>query len=437
VNGGPRKGCASRRRRIAAGGSLAALLALAIAVGASGALSTQLVSRNSNGVSANGDSATDLGSDISGDGRYVIFDSNSTNLPGGSGSYYLTYLRDTQTGKTSLMAKNNQGEPATGAAVAGGISANGEVVTFEGGGKGLPGADPDNTEVWIRDVPAGLTKLVSRANNGDPADGGDSVQPTLSANGRFVVFDSEASNLPSGGVPRIYVRDMTQGRTTLVSKTSDGKAAAGFLCGQSISADGSRVVWRSNDPKLPGANGFAHIYLRDLDTGKTMLIDRRSNGMEGTGGDADCPSISANGRYVAFKSDATNLPGVTAPDSQQFLRDTQAGKLILASRNNAGQPANGSALYGQSSGNGRYVTFEATATNLAGGSSGHKQVYVRDLQRDRTILLSRTGAGVAGDGDSEAITISQDGRFAAFKSAASNLGAVPPDFSVFRSGPIP
>ena len=384
---------------------------------------------------ANGDSSSSIGGNISGNGQYVVFDSTATNLPGGSGSYYLTYLRDVRTGKTSLMAKDNQGQPATGAAVLGGISADGDVVTFEGSGQGLPGADPNNTEVWIRDVPAGLTRLVSRANNGNPANGGDSVQPTLSANGRFVVFDSEASNLPAGGIPRIYVRDMDQGKTILVSRTTDGKPTFGFLCGQSISADGSRVVWRSIDPKLPGANGFDHIYMRDLDTGKTTLIDRRSNGAVGTGGDADCPSISANGRFVAFKSDATNLPGVTAPNSQQFLRDTQTNKLILVSRNNAGQPANGSALYGQSSGDGRFVTFEAEATNLAGGSSGHSQVYVRDLQRNWTALLSRTAGGVAGDGDSSESSISQDGRFASFRSLASNLGASPPDYSVFRSGP--
>jgi Tol biopolymer transport system component len=284
-----------------AAASLAAALALAIAVSASGAISAQLVSENSNGVSANGDSATSIGGDISGDGRFVAFHSNATNLAGGSGSYFLTYLRDTRTGKTSLMSKNNQDRPATGAAVLGGISADGRVVTFEGSGTGLPGANPNYTEVWVRDRTAGVTKLVSRANNGDPANGGDSVEPSLSASGRFVVFDSEASNLPAGGIPRVYVRDIERGQTILASRTSDGKAAYGFLCGQSISAGGSRVVWRSDDPKLPAANGFAHIYMRDLSTGRTTLIDRRSDGAVGMG-DADCPSISGDGRFVAINS---------------------------------------------------------------------------------------------------------------------------------------
>lgn len=139
-------GGTSRRRRVAVVVTLAAILALAIAASAIGAISATLVSRNSNGVSADGDSTTNLGGGISGTGRFVVFQSDATNLFGGSGTYFLTYLRDMRTGKTELMSKDNNGQPATGAAVLGGISADGNVVAFEGSGTGLPGADPDNTE---------------------------------------------------------------------------------------------------------------------------------------------------------------------------------------------------------------------------------------------------------------------------------------------------
>lgn len=438
--GGPRTDHTSWTRRVAAAGSLAAVLAIVIAIAASAAINTRLVSRNSNGVSANGSSQTSLDGDISGNGRFVVFDSNATNLFGGSGTYFLTYLRDIRTGKTMLMSKDNNGEPATGAAVLGGISADGNVVTFEGSGTGLPGADPDNTEAWIRDVSAGVTKLISRANNGDPADGGDSVEPSLSANGRFAVFVSEVTNLPSGGthaaIPRIYVRDVKLGHTTLVSRTNDGSPAYGFMCGRSISADGSRVVFRSDDPDLPGANGYDHIYLRDLDSGRTTLIDRRSDGVVATGDDSDCPSISGKGRFVVFSSFATNLPGVTAPDPQVFRRDTQLNKLALVSRNNPGQAASGGAVYGQPSADGRFVTFEGQGTNLPGGNDSYTQAYVRDLQQGRTLLLSKAGDGTPGDGESSRVSISADGRWAAYNSSASNLGATPPNLSVFRSGPI-
>jgi len=142
-------------RRLAAAASLAVLLALAVAISASGAIHAELLSVNSNGVPANDYSSTTLAGTISRDGRFMAFDSRATNLPGGSGTYFLTYLRDTERNRTMLMARGNNGEPANGAAVVGGISANGNVVSFEGAGTGLPGADPDNTEVWIRDRPAG------------------------------------------------------------------------------------------------------------------------------------------------------------------------------------------------------------------------------------------------------------------------------------------
>jgi len=429
----------ARTRRLAVAGSLAISLALALVVSASGAISADLVSRNSQGVSANGSSGTTQARNISANGRFVAFDAKATNLPGGSGTYFLPYLRDMQTGKTMLMARKQNGQPATGAAVIGGISANADVVSFEGAGTGLPGADPDNTEVWIRDRPAGVTRLVSRANNGDPADGADSVEPTVSSSGRFVAFESAASNLPAGGhgeISRAYVRDMKLGQTILVSRTSAGQAVYARMCGQAISSDGSRVVFFSDDPRLPGANGYDHIYLRDLAQNRTTLIDRRSNGTVATGDDSACPSISDNGRSVTFNSFAPNLPGVTPPDTQQFLRDTRTGRLFLVSRSNTGKPANGSALYGQPSGDGTLVTFQASATNLPGGSALYDQAYVRDMQRGRTKLLSKTDNGDPGDSGSSDISISLDGRWAAFTSDASNLGATPPDYSVFRAGPM-
>jgi Tol biopolymer transport system component len=426
-------------RRVSIVVALGAFLAIAIAATASGAITATLVSVNSNGVSANSYSSTNLDGNISGNGRFVSFDSDATNLPGGTGSYFLTYLRDMQTGKTSLMAKDNNGNPAMGAAVSGGISANGNLVTFEGNGAGLPGADGTHPEVWARDVAASRTILVSRANNGEPAQGSDTVQPSASATGRYVVFDADATNLPSGGthaaIPRIYLRDLQLGKTSLVSKTSDGQAVFGFLCGQSISADGSRIVFRSQDPKLPGANGYDHIYMRDLGTGHTTLIDRRSDGVIASGGNSDCPSVSADGRFVVFSSFATNLPAA-ATNAQTYRRDTQTNKLALVSRNAAGQPANGDAIYGHPSADGRFVTFQARATNLPGGNAGYDQAYVRDLERGHTLLLSRAGDGTAANDTSDDVSISADGRWAAFEGPASNLGATPPDYSVFRSGPI-
>ncbi len=428
------------RTRVDRGASVALVVAGALVVGvalSSGAVVRDtLVSQNSQGVPANDYSSTEIGGALSSDGRLVAFSSRAVNLPGGSGTFFQTYVRDTETGRTTLMSRKRNGGPAEGAAVTGGISADGRFVAFEGAGTGLPGSNPNAAEVWVRDRRKGETRLVSKTNDGKPARGDDSVEPTLSADGRYVVFSSLATNLP-GGPGGVFVRDLERGHTVRASRTSSGDSAYGFLCGQSISSDGSWVVFRSDDPGLPGANGDNHIYLRDLDRGRTTLVDRTTDGQVGKGGDADCPSISGNGRFVAFKSYATNLPGVTAPDSQQFLRDTKRGRLILVSRNNPGDPQDGSALYGQPSGDGRYVTFQARATNLPGSDPSFDQAYVRDLKRGRTRLLSRAANGDPGDARSDTISISRNGHWAAFESAATNLGGDAGHDNVFRAGRIP
>ncbi len=424
----------SRSRRAGLAIVLTAVL-LAVGIASGAVIRPRLVSQNSQGEPANDDATAAIGGVVSADGRYVAFESSASNLPGGTGTFFQTYIRDTKTGKTTLISRKRNGDPAEGATVTGGISADGRFAVFEGNGKGLPGSSQSHAEVWMRDRNAGKTRLVSKTNDGKPASG-DAVEPTVSADGRYVVFASEAANLP-GGPGGVFVRDMKLGETLRASRTKAGHAAYGFLCGQSISSDGSRVVFRSDDPTLPGANGDDHIYLRDLDHGRTALIDRRSDGQVGNGGDADCPSISGNGRFVAFKSYATNLPGVTAPDSQQFLRDTKGGRLILVSRNNPGQPQDGSALYGQPSGDGRYVTFQARATNLPGSNPSFDEAYVRDLKRARTRLVSRASNGDPADDQADDVSISRNGHWAAFESAASNLGGDPTHYNVFRAGRIP
>jgi TolB protein len=419
---------------------LIALGALGVAATANADVTASLVSQNSAGEPANDFSGTSIGGGLSDDGHLVVFDSRATNLPGGNGDRLLTYVHNTESGKTGLMAKTSRGTPSLGAAVAGGISADGRFVVFEGTGVGLPGAQPETTEVWIHDRRTGQTKLVSKTNDGQPGTGGDSVEPKLSADGRYVSFVSEADNLSSGGgdVPRIYVRDVKLHETRLVSRTNAGKPVSGFGGGQSISGDGSRVVFASPDPKLPPDDGFRHIYVRDLDQSRTRILDRTSNEELGQG-DAGEPSISADGRFVAFNSEASNFPGVTPPDAQEFLRDTELGTLRLVSRNNSGQPSDGDGLYGQPSGNGRFVTFQAQATNLPGSDPIYEQAYVRDMRTETTRLLSGLSGGgddVVANDDSGYTSISRDGRWASFESVATNLGGDPTHYQAFRAGPI-
>jgi len=290
--------------------------------------------------------------------------------------------------------------------------------------------------VWIHDLKTGKTSLISKANNGDPGDG-ESNYPSVSASGRYVVFASASSNLPGGDGSNdyTYVRDVKKGRTILVSRTRGGDPAQGDVFGQSISANGRWVIFESDDTTLPAGDGTEHIYRRDLKTGTTTLVDRKANGIPANG-QSYYPSISGDGSWVGFDSGATNLPGGNGSNRQAYLRDMDTGKLRLVSRNNQGDPQDQEAFYPHPSGSGRYVAFEAVATNLPGGDGSTDQIYVRDMRRGKTRLLSEADNGDPANAAIEYPTISLDGRFAAFDTGADNLGGNASFNNAFRTAPI-
>ncbi len=422
--------------RLAFALSVTAALVAPLAMAAGPRLHSSLVSRNSAGKAANGDSSDEgPGSAISGNGRVVVFFSRAANLPGGDGIGYQVYARDMKAGRTRLASTKADGDPAEGFVSGAAVSGNGRFVVFYGPGDGLPGADGIHSEVWRHDLRTGTTKLASRSNAGAPGNG-SSVYPSLSADGRYVTFQSSSANLPGGdGVNNfVYLRDMRRGRTILVSKTRDGDPAFGALYGQSVSASGLRVVFRSRDADLDGGDGSTdHVYLRDLARPRTVLLDRTSAGAKANDRSTN-PSISADGKSVAFETYAKNL-GASPLNEQAVLRDLRSSTTILVSRSSAGAPQIGGAFSAHPSANGRRVVFESSAPNLP-GSNGHSQIYVRDLRRHKTRLLSRTASGKPGNNYSDYPSISADGRWVAFYGGSTNLGGNPAYTNVFRSGPL-
>jgi Tol biopolymer transport system component len=416
--------------------ALAASLTLALVLAAQAAIDAKLVSKKSNGTAANGNSFTDLFGNLSGDGKLVTFHSQAANLPGGDGSTNQVYVRSIGAGKTRLMSKDNDGDPAGSDVQVGAISSNGRFVAFYGYGSGLPGAS-GYQQVWIRDRETGKTRLVSKANDGDPGDNG-SYLPALSAGGRYVAFYSEADNLPGGPMSgnRVYVRDTKRGKTILVSRTKQGDPATGATNGQAISSDGRLVIFESSDADLPGGDGTtSHVYLRNLRRGSTKLVDRNSLGGAAASA-AHNPSISGNGRFIAFDSSAVNLPAGDGTTNQVYRRDLDRGKTKLVSRNHAGDPQDLYAQYGHVSGDGRYVVFLCHANNMPGNDGQSDQVYARDLRKGKTRLLSRDDSGDPAEDGAQYPSISRDGRFASFYSHSDNLGGDPNYYNAFRSGPI-
>jgi Tol biopolymer transport system component len=408
--------------------------ALVVALVAHAAVEIKLVSKTADGTPANARSQASFTGGLSGDGNLVTFSSLADNLPDGNGTTENVYVKNVRTGATTLMNTTDSGDPS-GYVEDPVISANGRVVAFDGFGDGLPGADGTTRQAWTHDRETGKTRLVSKNNDGEPGDHPSSF-PFLSASGRFVAFESYSSNLPGGDGIRIfaYVRDIQKRRTTLVSRTRQGEPAYGFTSSPSISSNGRFVVFESDDPDLPGPDGTdAHIYLRDLRRDTTKLVDRNSAGKVANDESED-GAISGNGRFVAFGSVGTNLPG-NGTLQQVFLRNLETGRTRLVSRNSAGDPQDGSAFYPRVSGNGRIVAFEGhEATNLPGGSPDYL-VYTRDTKKGTTRLVSKADNGdPAGPVDNPSISL--DGDWVSFHSDADNIGGDPDYRNVFRAGPL-
>ena len=236
-------------------------------------------------------------------------------------------------------------------------------------------------------------------------------------------------NLPGSLGPtyyQAYVRDLKTNKTELVSRLSGGDpASGGYSEDASISADGRKVAFESDATNLPGANGTDYqVYLRNRDTGKTSLVSK-TNGGTPSDADSDDPAITPNGRMVAFESDSSNLPGGLGGDSQAYIRNLKENKTILVSRNSAGDPGDDTSGDVSPSGNGRFVAFESYASNLPGSlGPTYEQVYLRDRKTGKTTLISKTSGGdPATGGYSENASVSADGRFVQFESEATNLPA--------------
>jgi Tol biopolymer transport system component len=245
-----------------------------------------------------------------------------------------------------------------------------------------------------------------------------------------VAFQSEATGLvvPSGsnGQTHIFVLDRQTGTTTQVSMDSLGSEGTGPSFNPSISADGRYVAFDSQTDNLivgdtnpfPGYDIFVH----DRQTGITTLVSKDSNGIQGSG-DSTLPSISSDGRYVAFESIATNLVApVTNGKVHIFVRDLVAGTTTLVSVSSTDVQGNGDSSSASISDDGRYVAFQSDADNLVASDNGlYSDVFVHDLQTGTTTRVSVDLDGVEGNGNSKAPSMSADGKSVTFQSDAANL----------------
>lgn len=450
------------------------------------------------------------------EGSYDVVLTNATGSTT-SATVSLSVGAQSQTATIRLIsAKTSDGNPGSGSSTFGtdysrasgaptrrAVSADGRYVVFSSNAAGNDLVTPDSNnrqDVFVRDLKAGTTRMVSVNTAGTDSGNGDSETPLISANGRYVVFKSKASDIsnpagPGGFNGHIFRRDLETNTTIpvsikndnltfetspcdLLSVSADGRYVtfvtygaivsqdqnsaqdiyrrdcqtgvtelvsinqAGTLAGNSdsidgdLTPDGRYVIFVSTASDLaPGYNGTnKQVFRRDMQTGTTILVSVINGTTGSPAGECAYPSISADGRYVAFQSFATDLlPGVTdtSPQSDIFRRDCNSQTVILCSAKHGessyattGFPA---WSFPAISADGRYVFFYGYNSDLVPNDAGNLDIFRRDCETNDTILVSAVnGTSNFGSGGSSGVgggmlRISDDGRFCAFLSDYSNL----------------
>jgi Tol biopolymer transport system component len=256
-----------------------------------------------------------------------------------------------------------------------------------------------------------------------------SLDKSISSDGRFVAFNSEADNLvvgDSNGFSDIFVHDRQTAQTTRVSVSSTGVQGNGVVGLLSISSDGRYVAFGSEADNLVvgDSNGSSDIFVHDRLTGQTERVSVSSTGVQGNWYSVNTPPISSNGRYVAFASGANNLvDGDNNNFYDIFVHDRLTGQTTRVSESSTGTQGNGNCASPSMSSDGRYVTFVSWADNLVvGDSNNYRDAFVHDRQTGQTTRVSVSSTGVQGNGNCTNPTpISSNGRYVAFTSEADNL----------------
>ncbi len=398
----------------------------------------QSISRLSTAIHTGANSAGAIAVAYSPDGTHVAFQSRAAQLvPGDSNATVDVFVLELASGVIERASVGAGGSQSSLGGYEPSVSDGGRFVAFSSNSSNLVAWDSNlAADVFVRDRLAGTTELVSVSSAGVLGQS-HSRAPSISADGRFVAFTSQSSNLvPGAGGGQVFMRDRALAITRVVSVTSSGEIAEFGAFGPALSADGRFVAFYSASTNLTpgdnlpanGGNGW-DVFVHELASGATQLVSATPSGGY-PNSSARSPSISADGRYVAFESGASDLaPGGDAPNGDVFVRDLVLQQTVCVSAATLGGSAGG-ASHASISADGRRVAFEANRTGFTAQwiSNSFTNVYRHDLDSGVTELASASTCGVAGSGFSSggywsslAPAISPDGARVAFASYATTL----------------
>jgi Tol biopolymer transport system component len=389
---------------------------------------------------------------LSGDGRFLAFESDATNLvDGDTNGARDVFLQDsTSSGVFRRISVSSSGQQSNGASGNPAVSDDGRFVAFESSASNLVAGDTNGvSDVFLYDVVTQETRRVSVTDSGAQIGccGKAGYRPAISRAGRYVAFVSDANAVVSGrsGGQHVYVWDRATGRTvTQATVGLSGTGGGGST--PSISLDGRFVAFQSgaSDLVTGDTNSRSDVFVRDRTANTTRRVSVSSNGAQGNGASGN-PSISDDGRYVAFDSQASNLVtadflGASDTDtngaSDVFRHDRTSGATIRISKNLASAPEpNGGSYSPAMSASGQYIAFESDATNNTGyttDGNGARDIFRWQGQRYEPACCPGTLRGPidpisflhtaqAGNAPSASPAISNSGQYVAFATDATNL----------------
>lgn len=361
--------------------------------------------------------------------HHVAWESSATNLVSGdTNGVSDVFVRDTVLGTTVRASVGPGGVQANGASRASSISGDGRYIAFESDATNLVAGDTNGgTDVFVHDRQTGVTSRVSVSSSGAQATGGSSFGASISPQGNEVIFQSYSPTLVAGDTTSsfadLFIRNLTTGTTTRILGT-------GGVQPNGASFDGTiqpgTIAFRSFATNLVGGdtNGKPDVFL--LDRGAGTLV--RVNVTPGGGQSApvadslsDPPRVSGDGRYVVFRSDAADLvAGDTNGAGDLFVRDRQTAITTRVSTGSAGEQANAASRYANISSTGQYVVFATSATNLASGAGG---VMMKNRVSGAVTRIDVTSAGGNPGSNGHSAVLTRDDGWIVFISFASDLVA--------------
>ena len=368
---------------------------------------------------------------ISADGSKIVYSSTASGIvPGDTNNVSDVFLRDVTAGTTQLISRNTGGTPGNRGSSNPSISADGRYVVFESFASNLIPTDTNTiSDIYFVDLLTNTIEIISVAQSGLLGGSNASYNADISDDGRYVVFQSDALDLVAGdnnGNPDVYLVDRSLHQTTRVSHAAGGGDSNNGSFNPRISGDGQFVAYSSNATNLVAGdtNGNEDVFLYGLATGQNVLVSKPASG--GVGNNfSTSPSISDDGHYIAFHSGARNLvPGDTNNRMDVFIADTQSGD-IQRVVGPGGRQGDSHSRFAAISGNGNFVAFESDADfGLPLTGLRQRQIYMINRVSGEMVDISSVD-GAAGDKHSSLAFVNRNGTAVAFTTNAANL--VTPD----------